>query len=436
MRIFVVEPLATGGMIHYAYQLCGALAEQGADVTLVTAAGYEMAHYPHNFAVVTPLRLWAAFDPRSGQPPRGRLARLGRKLHWQARRAGRALRLLWEWVKLSRYLLRQRPDIVQFGKINFPFEAFFLAYLRRRGLRLTDICHEFELREQLHSAGGSRLRLAAGCRQQAVALSNRLYGAVYDQFAAIFLHGEGNRQRFLELFPVPAGVAHVIGHGNEMVFIQKHGGEAARLALQQRYQLPDNAATDAAPIILFFGNLTASKGIPDLLHAFALVRQQARARLIIAGYPTKYIDAGELHRLAAELGITADVIFDTRYLPLAEVGPLMEMATVVAYPYRNSSQSASLQVAYSFGRPVVATRVGGLPEVVEEEHSGLLVPPQDPPALAAALLRLVTDPDLAAEMGAYARRLCETRFAWAPIAQKILQTYEEKEEGRRKKDEV
>ena len=168
MRIFVIEPHAVGGMIHYVYQLCTALAAHGADVTLVTAAGYEMADHPHTFTVVTPLRRWAAFDPRSSQPPRGKLARLARALHWQARRAMRALRLVHEWIKLSRFLLRQRPDIVQFGKINFPFEAVFLAYLRRRGLRLADICHEFELREQ---ASNPLARL-----------SNRLYRHVYNQF--------------------------------------------------------------------------------------------------------------------------------------------------------------------------------------------------------------------------------------------------------------
>lgn len=421
MRIFVIEPHAVGGMIHYAYQLCTALAAHGADVTLVTAAGYEMADHPHTFTVVTPLRRWAAFDPRSSQPPRGKLARLARALHWQARRAMRALRLVHEWIKLSRFLLRQRPDIVQFGKINFPFEAVFLAYLRRRGLRLADICHEFELREQ---ASNPLARL-----------SNRLYRHVYNQFATIFLHGESNRARFLSLFAVPPDVTHVIDHGNEMLFAREHGGETARLALRRRYQL-----TDDAPIILFFGNLTASKGLPDLLRAFALVRRQVRARLIIAGYPTKYIDLPALHALAAELGATADVIFDMRYLPVAEVGPLMEMAAVVAYPYHSSSQSGALQVAYSFGRPVVATRVGGLPDAVEEARSGLLVPPHQPQALAAALLRLLQDPALAAQMGAYARHLSQTRFAWSPIAAHILAAYVGggggKEEGGKQKAEA
>lgn len=97
----------------------------------------------------------------------------------------------------------------------------------------------------------------------------------------------------------------------------------------------------------------------------------------------------------------------------------------MAFPYLNSTQSASLQTAYAFGRPVVATRVGGLPEVVENGRSGLLVPPRNPTALAEALLTMVQKPELAAEMGAYGRQLAETRFAWPPIARRILGVYQQ-----------
>ena len=71
LRLFVVEPLATGGMIHYAYQLCTALAEEGADVTLVTEQGYEPAGMPHNFRVVPLLHLWPSYDqaPAGTIPP-------------------------------------------------------------------------------------------------------------------------------------------------------------------------------------------------------------------------------------------------------------------------------------------------------------------------------------------------------------------------------
>ncbi len=406
MRLFVVEPLAVGGMIHYAYQLCTALAEAGVDVTLVTAGNYEMDDWPHNFTVEKRIHWWTLHDAASSRPPQNRLERAWRKIRWSARRAARGVRLLGEWLRLTRYLLQERPDAVQFGKINFPFEAFFLAWLRFRGLCLTQICHEFELRER-----GSA---------PAAYLANRLYTAVYAQFSLIFLHGESNRRRFLQLFPQPEGKTAVIPHGNERIFAEQHGGEAVREKLRRQYRL-----ADGEPVILFFGNLTPSKGLPELLRAFARARCQAPARLIVAGYPTKYINLPILRETAVNLGIADSVVFDARYIPIAEVGPLMELATVVAYPYLSSTQSGSLQVAYSFGRPVVATAVGGLPDVVEDGRSGFLVPPANPEALGEALGKIISSPALAQEMGAYARHLSQTRFAWGPIGAQIIAIYQQ-----------
>ncbi len=406
MRLFVVEPLGTGGMIHYAYQLCTALANQGADVTLVTAHNYELDAFPHNFTVEKQMQLWQMFDPTSGQlQQRGPLARAWRKLRWTIRRGVRGARLIAQWIRLTNYLLKQQPDLIQFGKINFPFEALFLARLRRRGLILTQICHEFELRER---SGGPLTSLA-----------NQLYAGVYDNFSIIFFHADSNKQRFLSLFQVPVERMHIIPHGNENMFPASADGDKTKLDLQQRYNLdPDD------PIVLFFGTITPSKGLPDLLQAFALVHQQnSRARLLVAGFPTKHIDMKELQRMVADLGISEATTFDPRYIPIEEVAPLMELARVVVYPYRNSTQSGALQVAYAFGRPVIATTVGGLPEAVENGRSGFLVPPESPPELATAVLQLVDNPQLAAEMGAYARHLSETRYSWTPIAGKILAVY-------------
>ncbi|GAB4479222.1 MAG: hypothetical protein Kow00124_24560 [Anaerolineae bacterium] len=405
MRIFVVEPLGQGGMIHYAYQLCTALADQGAEVTLVTARDYEMESFPHNFTVERRLRLWSPYDPRSmGEKRRSLPGRIAHRLFWMARRALRALRLIVEWDRLTRYLIRQRPDLVQFGKINFPFEAFFFNRMRRRGLVLSNICHEFELRER----GGGFL----------TDLANRAYTGIYGGFAAIFLHAEDNRRHFLEVSGVPAERTHVIPMGNESLFIEKARAAAGQVDLRARYGLgPDE------PVVVFFGNLTYSKGIPELLDAFALVAERSPAKLVIAGYPTKFIDMGALHAQVARLGLDDRVIFDPRYIPIEEVGPLMALARVVVFPYRNSTQSASLQVAYSFGRPVVTTDVGGLPEAVEQGRSGYSVPQGDAQAMADAILTLVENPALAEEMGAYARHLSETRFAWSTIAAQIMAVY-------------
>jgi glycosyltransferase involved in cell wall biosynthesis len=405
MRLFIVEPLGAGGMIHYIYQLCTALADQGADVTLVTAQDYELEHFPHNFKVERKLRLWTLFDPSSAEIQRGPLARLWRKVHWTGRRVLRGGRLIVEWVRLTNYLLKQQPDLVQFGKINFPFEALFLARLRRRGLVLTQICHEFELRERSDSF--------------LTQLANRLYTSVYDNFSAIFFLAESSRQRFMSLFSVPSAQIQLIPFGNESIFLSAAASVGPAVDLRQRYGL----AADE-PVVLFFGTLTPSKGLPDLLRAFAMVRQQGRpARLLIAGYPTKHIDMNELLALTTDLGIREAVTFDPRYIPFEEVGLLMELATVAVYPYRNSTQSAAMQTAYTFGRPVIATQVGGLPEAVDEGRSGFTVPPEAPEALAAAILKVIDDPDLAQQMGQHARHLSETRHSWQPIAEQILTVY-------------
>jgi glycosyltransferase involved in cell wall biosynthesis len=317
----------------------------------------------------------------------------------------RGIRFVSEWLRLTNYLVSQKPDLIQFGKINFPFEAIFLAWLRWRGLILTQICHEFELRER---QGGL-----------ATSLANQLYANVYNNFSVLFFHAENNRQRFLSLFQVAQKNTYIIPMGNENMFPASAGAEKIRQQLQQRYQI-----NSAHSIVLFFGTITPSKGVTDLLHAFSLICPQLpQTRLVIAGFPTKHIDATALQQLTTDLGIAKFTVFDLRYLPIEEVGPLMSLARVVVYPYHNSTQSGALQVAYSFGKPVIATRVGGLPEAVEDGRSGFLVPPESPTELAKAIYRLMDKPELAEEMGAYARHLSETRYSWQPIAQQIITVY-------------
>ena len=406
LRLVFVEPNGSGGLIHYTYQLCTALADEGLDVTLVTGKEYELAHLPHNFQVNNMLDLWSLFDPQAAQSiGANALQRRWQKLRRTARRGQRAIRLISAWVSLTRYLTELKPDIVQFSKINFPFEAIFLAQMRRRGLLLTQICHEFELRE---SRGGAFSSLVL-----------RAYADIYKNFSAIFFHANENREKFLSLFPfVQRERTHIIPHGNSgwllRHFPQDHDLDTFRL----RYGL-----RRGQPVVLFFGLLAPSKGIEDLIEAFAVVRQASDAKLLIAGYPTKHFNVDQVKEKIATLNLSEHVALDLRYIPLEEVSPLMELATVAVYPYRSSTQSGALQVAYTFGRPVVATEVGGLPEAVEHGRNGFLVPACSPPELADKILTLVRKPELAKLMGEYARHLSETRFSWRAIARQMVQVY-------------
>jgi glycosyltransferase involved in cell wall biosynthesis len=390
----MVEPDGAGGMIHYAYQLGTALSEAGAEVTLITSTDYELSDLPTPFAVEPLMRLWPTIEPRP--PERGRAARIFFAFYRQLRRGWRAVRLAIAWERVTRFAIRSRPDVVQFAIMRFPFQVFWLRRMQRAGLTLTQICHEFEAREARFGA-----------------LSARYSRAPYRTFSAIFFHSETDRNRFIAVHGEPDAVTHIIPHGNETMFTRLV--DAGDPDLRTRYRIDADR-----PVALFFGGLRPSKGVIHLVDAFASVRRETEATLLIVGHPSARFPLEALYGRITELGLEGDVTVDPHYLPLEDVGALMRTATVVALPYRTATASGALQVAYAFSRPVVVTDAGGLPAAVDDGRTGLVVPRDDRQALARALVKLLTDSDLAATMGNAARRAADDRFSWRPIADTIL----------------
>ena len=404
LRLVVVEPHNAGGLVHYAYQLCTAIADAGVDVTLVTGTGYELTDFSHNFRVEKLLRLWANIDqqPLTAQYQNSLMRDVSRRFRI-FRRALRAIRLFWAWMRLTDFLVKLGPDVIQFTRIEFPFEAFFLKYLHWRGLVLTQICHEFESRE------------SPGLLSH---LATRLTRAAYSNFSAIFFHASEYRNRFLQIYPnIPISHTHIIPHGNSRWLLDVPA--RSKDSLRRQYGLKKGER-----IVLFFGLLAPSKGVEVLIDAFAIASHNCSAKLLIAGYPTKHINLSELQERARSRSITDRVIFDPRYIPLDEIRPLMELSSVAVYPYHSSTQSGALQAAYIFGRPVIATAVGGLPEAVENGRSGFLVSPGSSQELAETLIAVINNPELARQMGEHARHLAYTRFSWQTIAGQIIVVYD------------
>jgi len=108
------------------------------------------------------------------------------------------------------------------------------------------------------------------------------------------------------------------------------------------------------------------------------------------------------------------------------VAACLAAADVVALPSRQEGLGVAALEAMAAGRPVVASRVGGLAEAIVPEETGLLVPPGDPMALATALARLARDPGLRARLGAAGRERVLGRYTAARMAEGTLACYEDR----------
>jgi glycosyltransferase involved in cell wall biosynthesis len=178
--------------------------------------------------------------------------------------------------------------------------------------------------------------------------------------------------------------------------------------------MPDKAtaraqlAPNARRVVLFFGLIRPYKGVDVLLEALAHIPQQEGIEAVVAG--ECYDDVARYQSLVQNLNLQERVHLHLRYIPNDEVALFMAAADVVVLPYRNASQSGIVQIAYACGKPVITSRVGGLPDVVHDGQTGLLVPPADPAALAAAIRRFY-DEDMEGDLSAGVARAAG-EFAW------------------------
>lgn len=166
-----------------------------------------------------------------------------------------------------------------------------------------------------------------------------------------------------------------------------------------------------APRVLCLGRLVHQKGFDLALAAFAALTRCFRgARLLVAGDgPAR----PALERHSAALGLTGAVDFLGWISPEA-VPALINQATLVVVPSRHEAFGGVAAEAALMARPVVATRVGGLPEVITHRATGLLVEPEDPAALADAIAFLLSHPETAEQFGQAGRRQAQERFALEP----------------------
>jgi len=368
MRVASIAFFAAG----YFISLANALAESCA-VTLFLSQQNVAAHFPRSSDAKTVLRERQILDPAVS-------------LHVIDYPTGHYLRKIDMARDLVSVIRALQPDVVHYQSAADPWVPLAMPWLRR-----------FPLVATIHDASAHPAGWPAHVVQAA---KNLLVTRLAHQVIA---HGRQQADILIQRYRTPSVRVNVIPLGTCEMF----------------KVLATERITSDSRVVLFFGQLRPHKGIEVLIRAAPLIAARVPdVRIVIAGSgacpavqraAAKHPDWFEVHNYFIEAG---------------EVNRFFQRAALVVLPYLEASQSGVLPVAFMFGRPVVATRVGSIPEVMDDGKTGYLVEPGDERALAEAIIRLLQDADLRKAMGKAAAARLERGLSWKTIAAKTLAVYE------------
>ena len=208
------------------------------------------------------------------------------------------------------------------------------------------------------------------------------------------------------------------GATQEQVDVIPHGDFSFYVSSVLSQPTP-SAANDSEPVILFFGRIEPYKGLEVLLQAYqklcALPGLKVKPRLRIVG-------EGSLRPYGDLLSRLPRLEITNRYVGHQEIPEIFQTASIVVLPYLNATQSGLIPLAAAFKKAVVATRTGGLPEQIADQRTGLLVAPGSVDELAEALLRLVSNPEMASRLGDSLGQHYQAGHGWEKISVEVLES--------------
>jgi glycosyltransferase involved in cell wall biosynthesis len=284
------------------------------------------------------------------------------------------------WKKLATRLSAERPDAVLIPWWTFflgPCFRFLAGQMRKAGIPVIFLCHNV-------------------MDHEASAWKNAVTRAVLRQGSGFVVHTRTEREMLLQMLSTSRVTVH------PMPFFDQFPSPTEQLLRRTTHEL------------LFFGFVRQYKGLDILFQALSRLGRND-VILTVAGEfwggDTPY------RRLAHDLGIERLVDFQPRYHTDQEAARLFARADIVVLPYRNATGSGVVPVACHYGKPVIASRVGGLPDAVIDGATGILVPAEDPDGLARAIETALASDWPGLESGL---RELRRRLSWNSLATDVL----------------
>jgi len=290
-------------------------------------------------------------------------------------------------MRLTREIRRFRPDVIHVQEVLSCVPTWTNDVLRY-SIPLVVTVHD----PVPHSGADQRLAERYPCRFRLRAHADRL-----------IVHGERIREEWRGREPKLSYQLASVRHG-------VCGDDQGRV----------ETTPEKPPVFLFFGRIEAYKGLGYALQAAELLASRGlQFRLLVAGTGT------ELDRHRAKISQMPWVELMDRHFLADEIPLIFRRSSAVVLPYTDATQSGVAAMAFGFGRPVIATCVGGLPDVVTNEFNGLLVTPKSVDALADAMGRFIASEKLEERLRRGATESAREELSWEVIARETSGVYED-----------
>ena len=382
MKIIVIDPIAS--VPYYDYSLCKALTENGCNVELITCPFkadpdfnfYGIKHKLFFFPWVSSYKL-----------------RDNTKWLYKLYQVVKGIEYIKDIFRLLIYIKKNHADIIHLQWSELPsVDVIWLILLKKMGFKLVYTAHNILPHEEKPK-------------------HKLFYNFLYNIFDRVIVHSLHDKKQLSSQFDIIENKIAVIPHGN----LNIHITDKSLSKIKARDKL---GIRQQDIVALFFGLILPYKGIEYLLNAWnKIALQNSHWHLIVAGKKFMSLDTIEMN--------PKHITFHNCFIPFEMVPYYFTASDVVILPYTKTYNSGVLHLAYSFGVPVIASRVGGISEVLEEGNSGFLVEPSNVDELADTIKKALSNKSMLKKMGKYAKCLSDSKYSWENISQHTLKIYED-----------
>jgi glycosyltransferase involved in cell wall biosynthesis len=373
LNILIAEVSGWGGICHYTFNLCQELARTGLEVVQLSTKENELADHERDFKMI------GVFDQQQ--------------------------KYFTKWFLILKYIIISKADVFHMQNLITARKDFlFFMLLKILPVKVVYTAHNV-LPHDLHERDAFGMKFVFQC--------------IYRCVDGIITHSERDKAEIASIFTIDPGKIRTIPHGDYNFFqsIPTIGtGDIRRL-----YSIGEEER-----VILSFGTIRKYKGLHNLISAFAAIdsKERKNTRLLLIGRMVDEDYFAELQELIRKHYLSDSVILLAEYVPFEEVPIYFEAADLIALPYEHIYDSGVLRLAFSFSKPVIATRVGIFNELLIDGENGFLVG-EGIGELTNGLKRFQKmNVDGLRAMGQNSNKFFGEHLKWDKIAFKTLQFYQ------------